>query len=177
MTNLLAKNNHGFTLIETFVAVTILVMATVGPLTIASRGLNSTIIARDQLTATYLAQEGLEEVRYIKDSNVLKGDDWMTGLDTCQDAVCQIDVWATPSASACSDGTCDNLRLGADGKYRLQGDGEQTSFIREVEISDTSNTEKLVRVTVTWKSGIRPHEVEIRERMFDWAGGLIKVQP
>ena len=81
----------GFTLLETLIAVTILVTALVGPMTIASNGLNSAFFARDQVTAFYLAQEGIEFVRYVRDTNTLRnqpladGDkkDWLFGLGVC----------------------------------------------------------------------------------------------
>ncbi|MFA6502790.1 MAG: type II secretion system protein [Candidatus Paceibacterota bacterium] len=61
----------GFTLIETLIAVTILTFATAGPLYTASRALVAAEIARDQLTASYLAQEGVEYVRAMRDYEYL----------------------------------------------------------------------------------------------------------
>jgi prepilin-type N-terminal cleavage/methylation domain-containing protein len=63
--------SHGFTLIETLVAVTILTLAVVGPLLAASRGLVAATTAKDQLTASFLAQEGIEYVRLIRDDQYL----------------------------------------------------------------------------------------------------------
>ena len=48
----------GFTLIEALVAVAILALAVAGPLYAANRALVAAGIARDRLTASYLAQEG-----------------------------------------------------------------------------------------------------------------------
>ena len=61
----------GFTLIETMVAITVLMTAIVGPMEIASKALFSSYYARDQITAYYLAQEGIEIVRAKRDSYVL----------------------------------------------------------------------------------------------------------
>ena len=69
----------GFTLIETLVAILILTTAIAGPLTIASRGLNAALIAKDQTTASYLAQDAIEYVRAVRDTNRLLGGDWLTG--------------------------------------------------------------------------------------------------
>src|SRR3989344_5315664 len=82
----------GFTLIETLVAVTVLVAAIAGPLTIASRGLASANLARDQLIANFLAQEAIEFVRNTRDENVLRGSDWLAGLGSCSAQGCEIDV-------------------------------------------------------------------------------------
>ncbi len=61
----------GFTLIETMIAVTILTLAMAGPLFTASRSIIAAQTARDQLTASYLAQEGIEYVRMMRDNQYL----------------------------------------------------------------------------------------------------------
>lgn len=62
---------RGFTLIETMVAVSILTLAVAGPLFTANRALVAAAIARDQLTASYLAQEGVEYLRAMRDNEFL----------------------------------------------------------------------------------------------------------
>lgn len=61
----------GFTLIETLVAIAILTLAVAGPLLVASRALVSAQIAQEQLAASYLAQEGIEYVRMMRDDEYL----------------------------------------------------------------------------------------------------------
>lgn len=72
MTNLNRKNKKGFTLIETLVAISILLIAVVGPLTISASSLQSSLNVRNQITASYLAEEGIEYVRNIRDTESLK---------------------------------------------------------------------------------------------------------
>lgn len=81
----LAKNKvfsikgAGFTLIETMVAITILLTTIVGPMEIASKALLSAFYAKDQITASYLAQEGIEFIRNYRDSNFMGANpltDW-----------------------------------------------------------------------------------------------------
>jgi hypothetical protein len=60
-----------FTLIETLVGVTILTLAVSGPLVGASHALVLAQLSRDQLTASYLAQEGIEYVRAMRDDGYL----------------------------------------------------------------------------------------------------------
>lgn len=55
-----STKNQGFSLIETFVAITILMVAVLGPMTLFSKVISDSIFARNQITAFYLAQEGLE---------------------------------------------------------------------------------------------------------------------
>ena len=64
-------NMKGFTLIEAMVAVTILTLAVAGPLYVADRSMVAAQIAQEQLTASYLAQEGIEYVRLMRDDEYL----------------------------------------------------------------------------------------------------------
>jgi len=54
------KTNSGFTLIETLVAIAILLIGIIGPLYIFSTNLGAIRRASDETTAYYLAQDGLE---------------------------------------------------------------------------------------------------------------------
>lgn len=74
---------HGFTLIETLIAILIFTTALVSLMTIAGRGIGATSSARQQITAHYLAQEGLEVVRNIRDSNFNSGNAWDSGFSSC----------------------------------------------------------------------------------------------
>ena len=62
----------GFTLIETLVAISLLAVAIVAPMSLTSQSLNAAYYARDQVTAFNLAQEGLEAVRAFRDGQVLQ---------------------------------------------------------------------------------------------------------
>src|SRR3989338_7587789 len=80
----LNKNKTGFTLVETLVAITILVVGVLGPLNVATRGITDGFYAKNQITAIYLAQEGLDlvnnKLHLTDDANLA---DWLDGLGTC----------------------------------------------------------------------------------------------
>ena len=61
----------GFTLIETLVAVSLLVIAIVAPMSLVAQSLTTAYYARDQVAAYSLAQEGIESVRAVRDGNIL----------------------------------------------------------------------------------------------------------
>ena len=63
---------RAFTLIETLVAISLLSIAIVAPMSLTSQSLVSAYFARDQVTAFNLAQEGLEAVRAFRDGQVLE---------------------------------------------------------------------------------------------------------
>lgn len=80
------KPNKGFTIVETLVAITILMISVVGPLTIVQKGMNAAIFANTQVTASYLAEDAMEYVKNVKDNNLIYGRSWLTNLNPCTSA-------------------------------------------------------------------------------------------
>src|SRR4051812_17046488 len=122
--------HKGFTLIETLIAILVLMLAIVGPLTIASKGLQTTLVSKDQETAFFLAQDAVEYVRWVRDTNKLSGNGWLAGLDgtanghtnngvaggNCTAASgCTVDSLKDTTAS-CS-GACVVLKYGSTNNY------------------------------------------------------------
>lgn len=62
----------GFSLVETLVAITILLIVIVGPMTIVSSAARSTSFASEQVTAFFLAQEGAELVEKVRNDLLLE---------------------------------------------------------------------------------------------------------
>lgn len=161
----------GFTLVETLVAITVLVTAIVGPLYAVHKSVTASYTARDILIATALAQEGVEYVRFVRDSNYLEGNtDWLDGLAACQAATgCALDSYAQ-SIQACpseAGGGCPALNLDTASRYVL-GSGTATRFRRTVALQTVSNTEARVTVTVSWETLRTPYTVTVTEELYNW---------
>jgi prepilin-type N-terminal cleavage/methylation domain-containing protein len=91
------NQKNGFTLVETIVAVTILVTAITGPMVLAASSLRATRDARNELIATHLAEESIEVLHNIRDNNITNypSGSWLTSiLPGCDGAGCVIDVTA-----------------------------------------------------------------------------------
>jgi len=177
------KFQKGFTLIETLVAVLILVTAIAGPLTIASKGLSTALVAKDQTTAYYLAQDAVEFVRYARDTNRLKGNDWIAGtgsgstdLVPCEAADgCYLDSLANSPSSPtnCSAGTCPLMNYDSSNHYfNYNAANPVTIFRRTVSITTpvgANAAEASVTVTVSWSDlpGLT-HTIIVRENMLNW---------
>ncbi|MDC1205546.1 hypothetical protein N8083_01725 [Candidatus Pacebacteria bacterium] len=70
----------GYSLVEVLVAVSILLLAIVGPMTIASQGIKSSTFSLEQNTAFFLAQEGVEAMFALRgDSALVEIDEEATG--------------------------------------------------------------------------------------------------
>jgi hypothetical protein len=65
------KQSAGFSLVEVFVAITILLMVIVGPMRMLTTANTSTQFSSEQVIAFFLAQEGLELVQLSRDNLVL----------------------------------------------------------------------------------------------------------
>jgi len=65
------NKQRGFSLVETLVAVSILLIVIVGPMSITSRTAKSATFASEQVQAFFLAQEGVELVQKARDDLVL----------------------------------------------------------------------------------------------------------
>ncbi|MBI4121236.1 MAG: prepilin-type N-terminal cleavage/methylation domain-containing protein [Parcubacteria group bacterium] len=164
------KAQKGFSLIEALVAISVLVLSLTGTMTVASRGLFSSDVARDQIVAFYLAQEAVEFVRNVRDNNALGDVDWLTRLDpTCTSTDCRIDVNATPPNDIVSCGAaCPVLRLSSNDIFNY-GSGTDTVFRRTVRINETvADREATIDVTIAWDRRGHERNFTIREHIFHW---------
>lgn len=66
------KQLPGFTLVETLVSISLLLLVVVGPLTITIRTARSASFASEQVVAHFLAQEGIELAEKIRDDAILE---------------------------------------------------------------------------------------------------------
>ena len=86
---------RGFTLVEVLVSAFIITLGAGGAMALIQQTLSFTSNAALQLEASYLAQEGMEIVRNIRDANLLSlhkgnGGIWTDGLTGCETG-CQVD--------------------------------------------------------------------------------------
>ncbi len=159
----------GFTLVETLVAISILLIVIIGPMTIAQKGIQNAYFAREQVTAVFLAQEAIEAVRELRDADALDAYSVASGDDTwswygflpsdCKGLYddadgCAYDVTANEFKN-CSDPDVNECKLRVtDGNYNYEP-GTESPFTRKVYI-EASPTDDwvLVKVDVFWDTKI-----------------------
>lgn len=171
----------GFTVVETLVAISIVLVGVAAAFSAAQMGLSSTSMVRTRIMATFLAQEAFEAVKNTKDTNLLKiadgngggSSDWLSDFhQTCfnSNTRCGYDASIGNSENdrffGCAGGGQSEkcqvwLTSESDSGYYTQkndmgnhGDYTDTGLIRKIYIDETDNDhEAKVTVTVSKANG------------------------
>jgi len=172
----LKKKYHlGFTIVESLVAISVLMVLIAAPLSAGQDGLRNAFLSRDKMTASFLAQDVLEYLRNKRDSNVIQGGAWNSFFDICAEESCVIDTVndRIEYYSTCLD--CALLQKNqATGLYGYKeydpggGAWDKTIFSRDVSIVSLSDDEIEVVVNVTWKTGTFNQSLTVSSRLFNW---------
>lgn len=163
--NFSMQKKSGFTIIETLVAIFILLITTTGPLTFAQNSLRASFLARDQITAFFLAQESIEVLKNIRDTNQLSGEgDWLEGFGACKPGTTGDTVSCDIDASFASPIPCENppqdrkkcsapLRYDENtGIFSFSGNNPFSKYTRTVHVTMINDSELQIIVDVSWES-------------------------
>ncbi|MEK7606342.1 MAG: hypothetical protein AAB458_01995 [Patescibacteria group bacterium] len=159
---------RGFTFVETLVAIAVLLLAVTAPLSLVYQSLAASRVARNQVTAIYLAQETIEFIRATRDTNALTGNDWLTTLEDCQvEDGCYIDI-STSEVRDCLD-QCPIMTYNTTTYVYGYGEGVDSAFRRTTWIENV-RTDKEIKVTtrVEWYEGIAQRNVTMNEFIYNW---------
>lgn len=184
----------GFTLLETIVALSIILAAVVGPVTLITRGILTFGFSKNKLIALNLAQEGLELIREVRENNIICDElngpaawDWFKDpsgggtinsgdfeMDTAQTVIinCGASSIATPRVSLFTN---SKLRLDpAIGIYSYSGP-QETVFSRKIEVSKPpadggipASDQRDIVSAVSWTERGIAREMKLRERLYNW---------
>lgn len=146
------SGSGGQTLVETIVALSVLVMGLMGLIALLSRSFAISNFVSENYIATYLASEGVEVVKSMIDHNFALGTStpWNDGL--VGNCPCEVE-WNSTNLSFPPTG--QNLLLdAATGLYSYQPGGAQTKFIRTIDVVlDGGDPNHLkVNSVVKWRS-------------------------
>ena len=157
---------RGFTLVETLVAISILLVAVVGPISLIGDAVHKIYYAKDQIIAINLAQEGIEAVRQKRDSDMLAG----SASDIFSLANPSYYTVDASSATPLAASAVGQQPVYINGGFYTQGTAATpTQFTRLVTVSGTGTTERTVTSKVEWKTGNTPGMVTVTEYLFKWA--------
>ncbi len=171
MKNLASPSQKGFTLVETLVAITVLLVAITGPMTLATDSLVATRIARERLSATFLAQEAIEYIRYERGNNFLQGSNWMSGIGgVCNGNGCLINI-PTGVISSCGGG-CTPLTYNTTTYqygYETGTDWAVSPYTRTVVVNNLGES-AVVTATVSWDDSGTTRSVTATTVLHRWYG-------
>ena len=169
----------GFTLIELLITITVITVGIVGAFVAIQQGISTVDYSRSRLTAAFLAQEGVEIIKNIRDTNLLQRSvDWDEGIDpgaapeeyeVVYDDV--NDAGVNLNAAACSP-NCDfsNLRFltKTDNGFYDYSSPNETRYKRKVGIERISNEHLRLNVEVYWKTKKGYEEFKVIQEMYKW---------
>jgi prepilin-type N-terminal cleavage/methylation domain-containing protein len=191
------NKQSGFSLVETLVAISILLIVIVGPMSISMRSAKSSSFASEQIQAFFLAQEGLELAQKVRDdillnyinfggTNATPWAQFSNTLGTYADCFnsngCGLQ-WHTSTAGALavpvSCATVSNCLLHRSTAGRAWfthtsgGANVATPFTRRIYFTTgTTGDEVQVRSVVTWRTGsiVAEQRVEVDTYLYNIYG-------
>ncbi len=154
--------SKGFTLVEALVALVILSIALGPSLILSSDITNVASVIQNDLIAANLAQEGVEVVRALRDSNWFNGVAFDTNLP---DGFYRVQ-WNSNSLTSVSS---SNPVLKIDNGLYNYDTGVDTLFQRTIWITKLNSGELRVISNVLWhERGSRTRSINVESHLFNW---------
>ncbi len=182
--NLKLKNNAGFTVLESIVAIFVLSLAISGAFSAVRQSLNQSILSKDEIRAFYIAQEAFEIIRNKRDTNQLAHlnggtNTWLTGISEVGNGCYFGNVCMVSPTSYDFDGeafvscgmswnSCPNLQQDGQYLYSYGFSFTPTNLKREIMIESISADEISVTVRVSWTKGLISKEFKVKTHLFNW---------
>ena len=182
----ISSEDRGFTLVETLIAISIFTMSVVTLMTVLASGISNTEYAKEKITATFLAQEGIEYIRNIRDTYISKDTTlgWATFMGSLKNKCssnngCYFNADNLGYSDASMPITkinfytcgsvCTNLSYDStSGKYGYTGSSSPYSRkINFVSVGSDTSEIKIIS-TVSWKQGTKTHSINLSENLYNW---------
>ena len=161
LTSFLEKNGAGFTFLELIIVFFVVIVGILGVFSFVQYPITASIVSVQRLAATYLAQEGIEIVRNIRDSNWVEGISWNSGLG---EGDWEVDY----NTQNLSDGyNGDFLKIDSNNFYNYST-GDLTKFKRKITIDAANPNYLKVFVLVEWEEKGKNYPVSVQENLYDW---------
>ena len=163
---------NGFTILEVLIATFVITVGLIATLLLINRTLIQASIFLPKLTAAYLAQEGIEIVRNIRDTNWVGGGVWNEGLVPsavdCSTG-CEADYTFIPSVSVLTpynEGRYLNTDI--SGPYGYNPGGTATKFKRKITIETISSSTLRIIIRVEFEEREKIFSYTAQENLYKW---------
>lgn len=175
-----AEDKSGFTLVETLVAISIFSLSVLSVMAFMSQSPVDTRYAENKMRSAYLAQEGIEYLRNMRDnyilftsSNSLVWSNFVSKVSSCAaGSECGVNVSLAPtdpnSIFLCSSDP-NQCKLYVDGgNYNNGGSGVDSGLVRKISVQSINQNEMKVFSTVSFNISGRSYSVTFSEVLFNW---------
>ncbi len=165
------KNKGGFNLLETIIAIAVILVGVVGVIILMGQSARSIRVASNRIIASHLAEEAIEVVVNIRDTNWIKGNGWRTNIPSTTKGIVD---YSSTSVTETNNPANYCLSL-VDDFYIHQEPPCNTIFKRHVEVSEKSETiggEAVdfieVRAVVEWSQQGEDRSITLVNHLYDW---------
>lgn len=178
------RTSLGFSIIEVIVAVSIIAVGFFGVTSLINLSIRLSQSASNRVVASMLAQEGVELVRNLRDSNITSVRTWLARIDPFCDpaafpnAPCAIDFESLRTSTSCvicpaSDLSNGKLYINSDGLYTHNGSGTPTPYIRTIYLEEENPLDKVNRrlriiSEVKYKLRNKEEKVSVFNYLYAW---------
>jgi len=152
--------NKSFTIIEVIISITILTIGVLGSVRLMHYFYAYNSISNSRLTAAYLAQEGIEIVKNIRDGNWLEKSDWNENLG--------VDEYEGDYNSTNTLDSYTNGYLIIDGSGLYSTSSILDVFQRKIQICTSTDDVIYVSSTVSWIEAGKNYEVKTEGELCNW---------
>ncbi len=191
MKKIFQQKHKGFTLIETLIAISIFTVSILALMSVLGQGISNTNYAKQKIIASYLAQEGIEYMRNMRDTFVLFDassaqagwNAFNAKIAPLPDTLCagsngcyfndQNLNYANPAQpmtdiilTACGVDCPSLLYDETTGKYGYAS-GTNSNFVRKINVVQVANQTK-ISSTVYWNQGSGNYGISFSESLFNW---------
>ena len=192
------KNNKksGFTLVETLIAIAIFSLSIIALMSVLATGITDTSYAKNKVIASYLAEEGIEYIKNMRDTYVTYSATPAQGwtnfkLKIFQQPHCQgvsgigcsfidtLNAYDLPSLQSsmsflsCGSGNaCSLYYYSSSGKYSYSYlvSGVDSGFTRKIMATESTNNPFELKITsiVSWSKNSISYNVTFSDNLLRW---------
>jgi len=178
------SEQSGQGLLETIIAISVVVVGLVGAITLVNFALRSTTSSQSRIIALNLAWEGVEVMINKRDSNLLAKSPFSTGISGGDGTAIvsfnsAANTWGidfTPNAITDAAALL-HREAGIYKQASSTPSGVPTKFRRLLNIDDSNPDAILITSTVQWSDASGQKEVVAERTLYDWVGSLATLSP